>query len=158
MNIFYLDEDIVACARSHADCHVVKMILESAQMLCAVLNVNGIDAPYRSTHIKHPCTIWAGASLDNWLWLRKLTLALDEEYRYRFVHSDSHRSAQVVSELTLPPIQSIGLTEHAQAMPEQYKIPSDPISAYRHYYLNEKSHLLKYTRREAPIWVQHAAV
>ena len=34
MNIFILDEDIDKCAEYHVDKHVVKMILESAQLLC----------------------------------------------------------------------------------------------------------------------------
>ena len=85
MNIFVLDTDIEICSQYHADQHVVKMILESAQMLCTVLNKNGIRAPYRSTHSNHPCTLWAGASLENWRWLRDLALALNQEYRYRFL-------------------------------------------------------------------------
>jgi len=34
MNIFYLDKDPVKAAQYSCDKHVVKMILESAQMLC----------------------------------------------------------------------------------------------------------------------------
>ena len=36
MNIFILDKDIEKCAEAHVDRHVIKMILESAQMLCTV--------------------------------------------------------------------------------------------------------------------------
>lgn len=57
MNIFYLDDDIETCARYHCDKHVIKMILESAQILCTVLWINQIPAPYRSTHKHHPCVI-----------------------------------------------------------------------------------------------------
>ena len=34
MNIFILDNDIDKCAEYHLDKHIVKMPLESAQMLC----------------------------------------------------------------------------------------------------------------------------
>ncbi len=47
MNIFLLDRDIRKCARYHADQHVVKMTLESAQMLCTVVNPAGGRSPRR---------------------------------------------------------------------------------------------------------------
>ena len=53
MNIFILDRDVTMCARYHCDQHVVKMILESVQLLCTALNKKGFDTPYRSTHIRH---------------------------------------------------------------------------------------------------------
>ena len=148
-----LDNELELCAQYHCDKHVVKMILESAQMLCTVLHQNGQDAPYKSTHEKHPCVIWAGESLDNWIWLKNLTEELNKEYQYRFEHSKSHRSAAVVRALTLPSIASKGITERPQAMPEEYKVPGDPVAAYRQFYLSEKHHLLHYTKRDKPWWV-----
>lgn len=153
MNIFFLDNDVTLCAQYHCDKHVIKMILESAQILCTVLHQYGIDAPYRPTHQKHPCTIWAGESLDNWLWLKQLVVALNKEYQYRFMHDEPHKSTIVVLDLPNPPISAIGITERPQVMPEQYKIPGDPVTAYRQFYLSEKSHLLNYTKRVAPFWV-----
>lgn len=69
MNIFVLDEDIEKCARYHCDQHVIKMILESAQMLCTALNKKGHSTPYRSTHSNHPCVLWVEQSHDNFCWL-----------------------------------------------------------------------------------------
>jgi hypothetical protein len=66
INIFVLDLDIPTCAAYHADQHVIKMVLESAQMLCTVLSGYGVATPYKPTHARHPCTLWAGASLANW--------------------------------------------------------------------------------------------
>lgn len=152
MNIFVLDTDIPTCSHYHADQHVVKMILESAQMLCTVLNKNGIRAPYRSTHINHPCTLWAGESLDNWRWLRELALSLNQEYRYRFERDEDHKSAVVVRGLPEPPIENLGLTEFAQAMPDEYKVPGDAVTAYRRFYLAEKSHFATWTKRPVPDW------
>lgn len=153
MNIFYLDHDIQRCAHYHCDKHVVKMVLEYAQILCTVLHEVGKEAPYRSTHRKHPCTIWAGESLDNWFWLRELCYALNEEYQFRFEHSISHKSAIVASGLESPELPSLGITERPQAMPDKYRVAGDPVSAYRNYYLGEKRHLLKYTKRGLPYWV-----
>ncbi|WP_231579463.1 hypothetical protein [Photobacterium iliopiscarium] len=49
MNIFILDHDIEKCAQYHCDQHVVKMILESVQLLCTALNKKGFTTPYKST-------------------------------------------------------------------------------------------------------------
>ncbi|MGD8386852.1 MAG: hypothetical protein PVG49_06905 [Desulfobacteraceae bacterium] len=152
MNIFVLDLDIDRCARYHADRHVVKMTLESAQILCTVLYENGISSPYRPTHRKHPCTLWAGRSLSNWSWLRRLALALNREYRYRYRRDQDHASARVVRQLLPPPIADIGLTEFAQAMPEAYRIPGDPVRAYRSFYIGEKAGFATWTRRRTPEW------
>lgn len=156
MNIFVLDRDIRKCARYHADQHVIKMILESAQMLCTVLWQHGIEAPYKKTHVKHPCTLWAGESLSNWKWLRRLALALNNEFRYRYWRDQDHESAVIVRGLDAPPLTDVGLTEFAQAMPEEYKVPGDAVSAYRRFYIHEKSRFVTWTRRRAPKWFRSA--
>lgn len=79
MNIFVLDDDIEKCAEYHTDKHVVKMILESAQMLCTAVWSMGVEAPYKDTHKNHGCNVWVRKSLSNWLWLRDLTTALNDE-------------------------------------------------------------------------------
>jgi hypothetical protein len=152
MNIFVLDRDVRKCARFHADQHVVKMTLESAQILCTVVNLNGGTSPYRSTHSRHPCTLWAGHSLTNWLWLRRLALALNEEYLYRFRAPADHKSGRVVRDLEPPPISDPGLTEFVQAMPEEYRVEGDAVLAYRRFYIGEKSRFAKWTRRRPPKW------
>lgn len=153
MNIFYLDNNIKKCAQSHCDTHVIKMILESAQILCTVLHHTGQHAPYKATHEKHPCTVWAGASLDNWLWLRELGRELNNEYQYRFNHDTPHKSFLVINQLAIPELNSIGITTRPQAMDDKYKVPGNPVQAYRQYYLAKKSHLLKYTKRAKPKWM-----
>ena len=152
MNIFVLDRDIGRCAQYHADRHVVKMVLESAQMLCTVLAENGVEAPYRPTHVHHPCTLWAGESLSNWRWLRELALALNDEYRYRFGSGRDHKSAEVARGLPEPPVPDLGLTEFAQAMPEEYRVRGDAVAAYRRFYMAEKSGFASWTGRPVPDW------
>jgi hypothetical protein len=152
MNIFVLDNDITKCAQAHTDKHVVKMILESAQILCTVLHNTGIQAPYKKTHVNHPCTIWANESVDNWLWLKCFALALNEEYKYRYDKVVDHKSAIVIKNLPTPNLPSKGMTEFAKAMPDNIKIISDPVEAYRQYYMQEKRHIAKWTKREKPSW------
>ena len=71
MNIFILDEDPKKCAEYHNDKHVVKMILESAQLLCGVHHMveSGLDVPYGLSHKNHPCSIWARECIENYVWL-----------------------------------------------------------------------------------------
>ena len=140
MNIFYFDENVDECARDHCDAHVVKMILESAQILCTVLWMNDIHAPYRSTHNNHPCTVWANQSLSNWNWLKMLAEALNQEYKYRFNHDRNHKSYDVIVTLNPPPIIDLGLTERPQVMPDEYK-NKRPEIAYRQYFVARKLHL-----------------
>jgi hypothetical protein len=100
MNIFILDADIKRCDEYHCDQHVVKMILESVQILCTALYKHGFSTPYKPTHKKHPCVLWAEDSYDNFIWLKKLALALNEEYKYRFERSNDHKSIAVLNEIS----------------------------------------------------------
>lgn len=64
------------------------MCLESTQMLCTALNQVNIPTPYKSAHVKHPCTIWTSETRSNWNWLWVHAMALCSEYtkRYGKVH------------------------------------------------------------------------
>ena len=121
MNIFVLHGDPAKAAHMMCDKHVVKMILESNQMLSTVARARGHDAPYRSTHANHPCTLWAGTSYENWSWLVKHSRALCTEYTSRY--GRIHKSQAVTEwaedlDIKLPPI---GQTPFRLAMPDEYK-------------------------------------
>ena len=77
MNIFVLDDNIEHCATYHCDKHVVKMTLETAQLLCSPFNQG--DSPYRRTHYNHPCAIWTRESAGNYEWLYKHTVIITAE-------------------------------------------------------------------------------
>ena len=81
MNIFAVDQDPKISAQQLCDKHVVKMILESAQMLCAVYD-NG-TAPYKRAFYNHPCTIWARETEQNYEWLLNHAYAMCQEYTRR---------------------------------------------------------------------------
>mgnify|MGYP001107947207 CR=1 FL=1 len=153
MNIFVLDFNCTRCARYHTDRHVVKMILESAQLLSGAVRYSGIDCGYKLTHVQHPCAVWTRTSLNNWFWLRKLAGELNAEWQYRFNHVRNHKSYDVVLSLPEPNIQRIGLTPFALAMPVQHRSHGS-VSSYRRYYAYEKQHLFKWTKRDVPWWLQ----
>ena len=121
MNIFVLDKDITRCARYHCDQHVVKMILESVQLLCTALNKKGFTTPYKSTHVKHPCVLWVEESYDNFQWLVELTHALNTEYRFRYEKDTDHKSMAALAKITDIAMTPAGLTDFPQAMPDGTK-------------------------------------
>ncbi|MCP4954534.1 pyrimidine dimer DNA glycosylase/endonuclease V [Photobacterium aquimaris] len=152
MNIFILDDDIEKCAQYHCDQHVVKMILESVQLLCTALNKKGFTTPYKSTHINHPCVLWVEQSYDNFLWLKALAIALNKEYKFRYDKDNDHKSIAVLNTIAACSYDAIGLTAFAQAMPDTYKVEGDAITAYRDFYRGDKSTFAKWTKRAPPPW------
>ena len=155
MNIFYLHESPTTAAEYMCDKHVVKMILESAQLLCSPFPQG--DAPYRRTHYNHPCSVWVRESADNYKWLIRHAHGLGEEYTYRY--GKTHKSLNVVNwcsenhhSLKLP---NKGLTKFAQAMPEEYR-NEDATTAYQTYYKKDKSGIATWKRREVPSFMKYA--
>ena len=159
MNIFILHTDIQQNVQQYVDKHVVKMPLESAQMLCTVANelCGKQVAPYKSTHINHPCTIWARQSKQNFEYLFALMVAIDIERQYRFNSAENHLSVTKLIQANIlqyaDMLPNSGLTDFAQCMPEPYKVAGDAVSAYRNYYNCEKRNLFKWTKRNTPDWI-----
>jgi len=151
MNIFILDNNVETCAKYHVDKHVVKMILESAQLLSTAVRLSGIEAGYNATHVNHPCSKWVRESLSNWRWLKNLTDKLNVEYMYRYNKNNGHKSHGIAMALPEPNIPDIGLTAFALAMPNEHK-DNDPVKAYRDYYINCKGHIAVWSKREIPEW------
>lgn len=158
MNIFVLDENPKIAASYHNDKHVIKMILESAQMLCTAINFMKGDQVtlYKSTHLSHPCTTWTRRSLGNWLWLYQLMLELNEEYKLRFNHTEDHLSVlklrdSNILEKAKQCLVNEALTPFALAMPEDCRIKDNPIESYREYYRKYKKDLATW-RTKTPDW------
>lgn len=150
MNIFYLHKNPKICAQYHCDKHVVKMIVETAQILSTVHWVCGDQGPYKATHQKHPCVIWAGESKNNYKWLHSLGIELCKEYTYRY--QKTHGSEKILRQLSKPPrIKSLKLTKRPQTMPEQYR-GLNTITAYRKFYIGEKTRFAKWKNRKIPSW------
>ena len=154
MNIFFLDENPKLSAQYHVDKHVVKMILETAQLLCSVHHVTDQvtdQVPYKLSHKNHPCAIWARQSLSNYLYLCELGLELGKEYTYRY--GKRHKSIDVINWCIInkPNIPDIGFTTPAMAMPDEYKVDS-VVESYRNYYMGAKDSLASWKNREKPFW------
>mgnify|MGYP000433079137 CR=1 FL=1 len=141
MNIFYLDKNPSKCAQYHNDKHVVKMILETAQLLCTAHHELGtsVDIPYKATHKNHPSAIWVRSSAEAYMWAYEHMLALGAEYtkRYGKHHLTISKCRDVL--YTLPNgIPDKAFEQPPQCMPDEYKVQDDSISAYWNYYEQDK--------------------
>lgn len=139
------------------DSHVVKMCLETAQILSTahrMLDNPPVDAPfYRATHINHPSCVWARSSNNNYNWLYYHFVCLLDEYHYRY--DKIHGCSKLQSVLQNPPRNiPIGPKTHPPCcMPDEYKISNSAVINYRQYYKYGKSHLHKYTKRQPPAFL-----
>ena len=161
MNIFYLDRDPEIAAQMMCDKHVVKMILESAQMLSTAHRVLDGDAyadligMYKTAHKNHPSTIWVRSSVMNYMWLYDHMIALMKEYTHRY--DKHHATERLIVALKKPPIMLLEtlqkeFTPPPQCMPDYCK-GDDTVSAYQTYYILEKLDFATWKRRAKPEWV-----
>ena len=135
MNIFYFTHNIVLNSKLLDDKRLVKMILETTQLLSNALYCNGEKSPYKPTHLKHPCTIWASKSSGNWNWLRDYGLALAKEYTNRY--NKIHKCEDIIRSMKYSQISDNKFYEPTQCMPNQYKCTKST-KAYIKYYIGEK--------------------
>ncbi len=152
MNIFVLDLEPKVCAQYHNDKHVVKMILETAQLLCGSHWSTGSEAPYKLSHKNHPCSIWVRQDLNNYLWLCELGINLCWEYKHRY--GKTHKSYEIILWCcdNHPNIPNKGFTTPPLAMPDVYKVHGNPVKSYRNYYLGEKKSFCNWKSRNIPDW------
>ena len=159
MNIFALHPDPSIAAGYHADQHVNKMLLEAVQIASTVAASVAVPAPYRSTHARHPCTLWAGAAAENMRWLLALADSLRAERRRRWPLCAPSRTEAALDTLDrtalLSALPQAAPTPFAQAMPEEFQGP-EPVLAYRAYYRERKAVLCgrpaRWTNRRTPDW------
>jgi len=141
MNIFYLHPISRICALYHCDKHVVKMIVESAQLLATAHHEhgNGHNVSYKPTHANHPSNVWTRSSKLHYNYVYDLAIALCKEYTKRY--GKTHATELVLrSELSTPPIAITngGWTNPPQCMPDECK-HDDTVTAYRRYYRHKQN-------------------
>ena len=173
MNIFVVDIDPFIAAESLCDAHVIKMILESCQLLSTHDRLNGLTGDrYKSTHINHPCR----KSLSNnynYIWLQYHLYGLCKEYTYRFgkVHKsqsllDKYWIRKDANDLYTGKLdfvenysELLDSTRFACCAKEHKNYIQndicDVVKFYRNYYKLKKEKLKhwKYTNREEPRWL-----
>jgi hypothetical protein len=177
MNIFYLSQDPVESARAHLDKHVVKMILEYAQLLSTAhriidgnetvvlsksgrkkkvwqLNDDRDSILYAATHSNHPSAIWARQSSANYTWLYNLFVATCDEYTYRYgkVHLTDTKLRNILHNTPKNIGKSVIWQPPTPAMPDECKVAGDNLASYKRYYIDKKADMAKWTNREPPEW------
>lgn len=184
MNIFILNRDPTLAAQDQCDKHVVKMILESAQMLSTVHRVlDGIETRkpsksgktmvkwwslpderdavlYRPTFVNHPCTIWTRESMHNYEWHYKHFVALCNEYTYRYgkTHLSETKLIKILAKLPNN-IPRGKMTDFAKAMGAAPQcIKEDAIESYKLYYHTKQEYMpMVWTKRKQPEWFNASA-
>ena len=141
MNIFYLSNCPKQAAKYQYNKHVVKMILESAQLLCTAHHElqSDVDVPYKPTHKNHPSAIWARRSSAHYKWLYEHMLALGAEYKKRY-NKDHLTILKCRDILNIVPGDLINndFEQPPQCMPDEYKA-SDAVDGYWNYYIQAKA-------------------
>lgn len=179
MNIFFLHNDPVIAAQMQCDRHIVKMTIESAQMLSTAhrmldgiehfeLNATGRrirrwyledareNVMYKAVHMNHPCTIWTRQNSANYLWHYEHFVALCDEYTYRYGNKTHKTDSLLRRPLTQLPdniIQGDKITPPAMAIEESCKFEKNPVECYRRFYETKQARFsMHWTKRKAPDW------
>lgn len=184
MNIFYLAHDTKTCAEMHISKHVVKMIIEYAQLMSTAHRVidgteyTGLTASGRrikrwrmpderesqlmiACHVNHPSAIWCRENLSNYRWLYNMWAHLLDEYTYRY--GKIHACARLKKVLSFTPNKiTIGeFTEPTPAMPNDIKVPGNSLASYHNYYNISKRSFAswqgKVNSRPTPTWYTNNA-
>lgn len=184
MNIFYLHNDPKTCAQQHVDKHVVKMIVEYAQLLSTAhrildgtlstrlsksgrkqkhysLDDDRDSVLYSATHANHPSAKWTRHGEANYQWLYSLWCELLKEYTFRY--GKQHATSRLVDALAQSPNNIDKQVEFCapwRAMPEEFKFSRNEedytVKSYRAYYNGAKSHMFKWKNRQQPEWANGA--
>ena len=176
MNIFYLSENPEQSAKWHCDKHVLKMIIEYAQLLSTahrmldgeevkVLSNTGKQMVtqyklsdyrenhlYKCAHINHPSNIWVRSSKDHYIYTMELWNNLNREYteRYNKVHVTFKKLCQYLNQLPNNIDKNVGFQEPPQCMPDDCKEIS-AVKAYRKFYKAHKREFATW-KNGTPTW------
>lgn len=163
MNIFFLNKNPSVCAKEHCDKHVVKMILESAQLLSNAHHMldgqQAITPIYKLTHKNHPSAIWVRSSKSHyvWLWCLLKELCIEYTHRYGKVHKIEREGLLEVLRDSPKNIPASGwISDPTPAMPDEYKTPS-AVESYHNYYRGAKVSFARWTKRSTPSWFINGA-
>lgn len=180
MNIFFLDPDPILAARQMCDKHVVKMIVESAQLLSTAhrvldgtmylertangrsikrwrLDNNYLNSElYKASHVNHPSAIWCRESVANYNWLYDHFIALCDEYTQRY--GKTHLTYTKLADALRGAPNNIDKVRAFTQPPPAMKsnpdciVPGDSVASYRNYYNVAKRGFAKWAYSQAPDW------
>lgn len=172
MNVFYVDENPVIAAQSLCDRHVIKMILESAQLLSTAHRLldgspiqvgkriayvlddpNAEASVYKMTHVNHPSSVWVRQSHQHYEWLYEHAMALCAEYTKRY--GKTHKTQALLERYLQDCPRNLRagcFIEPPQCMPEKYR-RTNTVEAYRAYYIGDKARFATWKTQPPTWWV-----
>lgn len=186
MNLFVLDKDPVKAAQLQCDKHVVKMIVESAQMLSTahrMLDGTFEKRPsksgktmskywrlpderehtfYKAVHMHHPCTVWTMKSNNNYTWHWVHFAALCDEYTYRYgkIHSTDKLLKNALK--NLPHNIPVGpMTPQPLAMTSNPECMNynDIVGSYQKFYQTKQERFkMVWSKRNVPEWFKRVDI
>ena len=170
MNIFVTDPSPYVSAQVLPDKHIVKMPLETCQMLSIVCSekwghgygeLHRLDGQAYKTEKgafrNHPCTAWANESLTNTWWLLTHGLALCAEYTHRY--GKTHSCQQTIEEASniIPLRKPKTPSSFTFAGPDEFKFDTsiDIFTAYKRYIASKPWVSTNYLRDPSrkPNWI-----
>ena len=179
MNIFFLHRDPEQAAKEHVDKHVVKMIVEYAQLLSTahrmldgiewtdyskngrkikryrLENPNKDKVIYKACHYNHPSAVWVRENKLHYQWLYNLFKKLGHEYTHRYgkVHSTNLLLNQLLedSPTNIPVIDWKDPPPAMKHYPDCI-VPGDSLQSYKNYYIVAKAYFAKWSKRDTPKW------
>lgn len=180
MNIFRLHDDPEISAIWHVDKHVVKMIIEYAQLLSTAHRViDGYEGTklsksgkrkvktwilddlsdeatlYKSCHVNHPSGVWTRETVGNYNWLYSLFKETCKEYTYRY--GRIHMTAEKLLDRLADAPRNINQGNETPLLLAMNNEPQckhhNPVIAYRQYYQTKQKRMpMVWTKREKPFW------
>lgn len=160
MNIFSLDKDPAVCAAYHVDRHVVKMIVEYAQLLSTAHHLLGTRYTEGEIYKKisnpgHGACVWTCQTSGNYQYVYRLMMAVLDEYTFRYekIHKVRRDGMDVLLRKLPINIERGPMTKQILTIPDDCKGPS-VIESYRRTYANHKQHLLRWTSRPMPPFLE----
>ena len=182
MNIFVLSLDPKEAAEQHCDKHVIKMILETAQVLYTAWHTRSelppsALKPYRMTHANHPTALWVRENETNYTYACYYGILLCAEYtqRYGKYHKTEAHLRQLMAwgyppaDKVPPPVKKAspiswaytdvphGINRIPLCMPQEYYLRNEHgqllgVESYRNYYRSKQDKFTMAWKRNKPIW------
>jgi hypothetical protein len=177
MNIFRVDDDPILAAQMLCNSHVVKMVVESAQMLSTAHRV--LDGKiekryskkfrkityynhladhilYKAVHVNHPSTVWTRETSENYIWHYRHFEALCYEYTYRYgkIHETETKLLKFLGKIpTNINVSSETPLKLAMSDHPECQFPNDPVKSYRLFYQTKQDRFkMVWTKRNQPEW------
>lgn len=165
MNIFVTDQDADQSAKALCDMHLVKMVVETGQILSTAILHHAPDTEglYKPTHKNHPCVVWTRTCRRSFAWLLDHGLSLAEEYERRFgrEHKTHALLKQMMSMWQAIPLAGQEMPPFVYCGPVEHAGPDVP-RAYRAYlsakYLAWGPKKARWTGTSPPAWFTPGAL